>query len=222
MDQVCFPAPHAVAAAIGGAIAVLIPLCSILSHFLNPATPVGKLVSYVALNGGKFLTRPDDTAKQPNDRGFIKPYVALALLAVCLCCAVLLVPRRAHAQERTTLADVLPPQFTTYSESKYGGCVKEGLICFAPVASVTLAAINLTKGEVEGAFAPGLGYGLTLWNGQWYQTGLSLHGSVDLGAQTASAGLFVALFNGYVTLGLSKEFLHRHDLRLPYAVATSF
>lgn len=36
----------------------LVPLCSALSHIVPPTTLAGKVISWIALNGGKLLVKP--------------------------------------------------------------------------------------------------------------------------------------------------------------------
>jgi hypothetical protein len=67
-------------------IAGAITLCSFLSHYIPPTSVLGKLVSYIALNGGKLLVK-QDPASLPAPKGFARVGALLALCALTLCAA---------------------------------------------------------------------------------------------------------------------------------------
>lgn len=110
-------------------------------------------------------------------------------------------------------ADLPPPP-----EPQFGGCVgaKKNL-CFGPSVSMTVAAINLKTKAIEGAFSPGIGYGLTLNPGKWSSFGADAYFTLDPAAQKASAAILLKLFNGYLRVGASKGLIGDTAWRIPVA-----
>lgn len=109
---------------------------------------------------------------------------------------------------------VVPPPPQPVTTSTFGGCNKLGTFCYGPWVSISLMDINLTTGKIEPSFAPGVGYGFTMFKGQPYSVGFALLGNANPANQQASlAGLF-SFFNGYVDLGPAKSFINDHSWRL--------
>jgi hypothetical protein len=78
--------------------------------------------------------------------------------------------------------------------------------------------VNLSTGKVEGAFAPGVGYGFTRNPGAWSSFGVDLYFVLDPGAQQLSTSLILKLVNGYLRVGLSKGFIGDKSIRIPVGV----
>lgn len=122
-----------------------------------------------------------------------------------------------HALEQVIAEDpnaVQPAPDPLPATPLFGGCVKNGKVCFGPSIGVVMAAVNLSTGKIEGAFSPGVGYGFTAFPGKWYSAGLSLHLVIDPGAQQASAAGVLKLINGYFRPGFSKGFIGDKGSRL--------
>jgi hypothetical protein len=100
---------------------------------------------------------------------------------------------------------------------QFGGCIRGGKICFAPDVAVTLAALNLKTKTIEGAFSPGLGYGVTFNPGKWSSFGADLYFTLDPAAQRASFAVMLKLLNGYFRVGASKGVLGDVAWRIPLA-----
>jgi hypothetical protein len=110
-------------------------------------------------------------------------------------------------------ADIPPPP-----TPQFGGCVKNGKICFAPSVALTLAAINMKTKTIEGAFSPGVGYGFTVNPGKWSSFGAAAYFTADPAAQRASGALLLSFFNGYLHVGASKGILGDVAWRIPLAL----
>lgn len=106
--------------------------------------------------------------------------------------------------------------------SAFGGCVRSGRVCFGPSVAVTVAAINLKTKTIEGAFSPGLGYGLTVNPGKWSSFGADAYFTLDPAAQRASAAILFKFFNGYLRVGASKGIIGDVAWRLPLAMGVGF
>jgi hypothetical protein len=109
------------------------------------------------------------------------------------------------------------PALPSVAAPAFGGCVSKGHLCFGPTIALTVAAINLSKGTIEGAFKPGLGYGMTLNPGKWSSIGFDVYFDLDPAAQKAGATGMLKLFNEYLRVGISKGFIGEHDVRIPVA-----
>ena len=192
---------HAIS--IGIAFApVAVTLCSVLAHFIPPTSILGRLIGYVALNGGKLLVK-QDAASLPLPK---VPPVAIFLLLGLL---------SAGARAQTSVPG---PTAAPVIASTFGGCVPSGKVCFGPSLAITAVAINISKGTVEGSFTPGLGYGFSAFQGQWYSFGADVYGDVNPAAQQASVALLLKLVNGYVRIGASKGFIGDHSWRIPIGI----
>ena len=171
-------------------------LASLLAHFVPPYTKVGKVISWLALNFGKGLVKPDPTpiiVDKP--KGFVSLWVLLVVSLLSL---------GAFAQ-----APPAPPQF--------GGCIQSGKLCVGPSIALSLAAFNLQTGKMEAAFAPGIGYGFTYNPGTWKSLGADFYVTVDPGAQKASVSFLGKLLNGYFRPGFSKAFVSDHAWRFLFS-----
>lgn len=118
------------------------------------------------------------------------------------------------ARAQTSVPGPTAPPVTA---STFGGCNWSGRICFQPSLIITPLAINLSKNLIEGSFKPGIGYGFTWQPGQWYSLGADIYGNVDPAAQIASLSIMAKLVNGYLRIGVSKDFIGSHDWRIPIA-----
>jgi hypothetical protein len=224
------------------ALAVLFALgavCSLLSHVVQPDTKIGKLVSWAALNFGKRLAKPSSGSltELPPPKGFAR-LATLALLAVvALAFSAAAQEMNVSAPLRVTVvnpealkdavvsdpsavqpgADEAPP-----AVPQFGGCVKQGKVCFGPSVAMTLAALNLKTKTVEGAFSPGIGYGFTVNPGKWSSLGADAYFTLDPAAQRASAAVLLKFFNGYIRVGASKGIIGDVAWRIPFAFGLGF
>lgn len=181
---------------------VAVTLCSVLAHFIPPTSLLGKLIGYIALNGGKMLVKQDSSAL-PLPK--IPPAAVLVLVGLL----------SAGARAQTAVPG---PTAAPVTASTFGGCVPSGKVCFGPSLAITAVAINVSKGIVEGSFTPGLGYGFSAFQGKWYSFGADVYGDVDPAHQQASVALLLKLVNGYVRIGASKGFIGDHSWRIPIGI----
>lgn len=110
---------------------------------------------------------------------------------------------------------VTPPPPLPVTPSSFGGCNKLGTFCAGPWISVNLIAANLSTGKLEASFTPGVGYGFTLYPGQWYSIGAALVGDANPANQQADIGIIFSVVNGYLHFGLDKAFINDHSWRIP-------
>jgi hypothetical protein len=117
------------------------------------------------------------------------PYSA-GPLALIVLAGSLLLSSTARAQTPTP-----SPQF--------GGCFDDGLVCLGPSASITLGELNLSTSKFSGGIIPGVGYGATYAQSQWYATGLSLYFSFKAGQDGPNQAIpsLVLSFANYVRVG---------------------
>lgn len=116
-----------------------------------------------------------------------------------------------------TLADVAPSDpapAPVPTVPQIGGCFRSGSICVGPSLAISLAAVNFSTKKVEGAFAPGVGLGVTFMAKQWYSVGLAGYLNLDPGANNASVAVLAAFLNGYARVGISKGFIGDTSTRL--------
>lgn len=90
--------------------------------------------------------------------------------------------------------------------------------CVAPAAAVSVIAINLSKGIIEGGFSPGAGLGLTYNTGQWYSVGLNLLLNMDVGAQNFNGAAMGSFLNGWLRVGYSKGFIGDRSGRMLFGI----
>lgn len=89
--------------------------------------------------------------------------------------------------------------------SQLGGCNASGKLCWGPEVSISLVAINLRTGKVEGSFAPGLGYGVTIWKGTNHELGLGGYAAFKFGPSDNEAMFsLIGSFNNYLRFGFSR------------------
>ena len=96
----------------------------------------------------------------------------------------------------TALAQTPPsPQF--------GGCFAQGQVCLGPSASITLGELNLATSKFSGGIIPGVGYGVTYAQSEWYATGLALYFSFKAGQDGPNQAIpsLVLSFANYVRVG---------------------
>ncbi len=101
--------------------------------------------------------------------------------------------------------------------SQFGGCVRNGTVCFSPSAAVTPLAINLSTGKIEAKLTPVLGYGFTVNPGQWSSFGADGYFSVDPSTQQADVTFLAKFVNGYLRIGVSKSLIGDRAWRIPIA-----
>jgi hypothetical protein len=143
--------------------------------------------------------------------------VVIAVLAMT--CSALAAPNP-EALANAVAADtgaVQPPEDPPPPAPQFGGCVNAGKVCFGPTVALTVTAINLSTGKIEGAFSPGLGFGMTVNPGKWSSFGTDFYFQVDPAAQQASTAILLKFFNGYARVGVSKGFIGDRSWRLPFA-----
>ncbi|MGO9663643.1 MAG: hypothetical protein ACLP66_10075 [Polyangia bacterium] len=115
----------------------------------------------------------------------IVQFLVLAAIAAAM---VLLFAIPAHAQTPS-------PQF--------GGCFAQGQVCLGPSASITLGELNLATSKFSGGIIPGVGYGVTYAQNQWYATGAALYFSFKAGQDGPNQAIpsLVLSFANYVRVG---------------------
>jgi len=86
---------------------------------------------------------------------------------------------------------------------QFGGCFAQGQVCLGPSASITLGELNLATSKFSGGIIPGVGYGATYAQDQWYATGLSLYFSFKAGQDGPNQAIpsLVLSFANYVRVG---------------------
>jgi len=99
------------------------------------------------------------------------------------------------------LAQAAPPAPTR----TFGGCNGPGTICFGPSALLSVTAYNLTAKTVEASFSPGLGYGVTFFQKQWYATGLDVFVSMKTGPYSTISYSVIGKFANYLRIGVARE-----------------
>lgn len=182
-----------------------------LIYFQGPnANPHTRLIA--GLIATPFLAWKDKALKD----GVIKMSIILLFFAS----AANAQTPSARARRSAAVMEAPPPPVDPPSlSSRFGGCVKNGHVCFGPTVSIALSAINISTKKVEGAFKPGLGFGMTVNPGKWSSYGLDAYFTIDPGpSQTASAALMAKFLNGYARVGVSKGFLGDTSWRIPLAL----
>ena len=167
---------HGTLAAIGMGVPILTAVLSALPPTGKEALLLGALLGLAA--SIKVAFAPLDDAK--SSLGPVAPAVILLL-------GSLLFAGQAQAQ----------------ATRDFGGCIKDGAVCFGPSAAVTVGQYNLTTGKFLGGVIPGVGYGATFFADQWYQAGLSFQMAFTVGSaapNSAVPGLMLS-FADYVRVG---------------------
>lgn len=92
---------------------------------------------------------------------------------------------------------------TPAPSQQFGGCFAQGQVCLGPSASITLGELNLATSKFSGGIIPGVGYGATYAQDQWYATGLSLYFSFKAGQDGPNQAIpsLVLSFANYVRVG---------------------
>jgi hypothetical protein len=91
----------------------------------------------------------------------------------------------------------------TARAQQFGGCVDGGLVCFGPSATVTVGQFNLATQKFSGGVVPGIGYGATYAQTQWYATGLAAYLSFSVGQGQPNQAIpsLMLSFANYVRVG---------------------
>ena len=161
-------------------------LCYVLAGLFkaDPGTHDGLLVLAGSLAGWSVprlgdLFRRTEKLDQPSPG---TPVVCALLVGA----AALLLAGAARAQS---------PQF--------GGCIREGSVCFGPSATVTVGQFNFSTSKFSGGIVPGIGYGATYAPTQWYATGLAAYLAFTVGQGTPNEAIpsLMLSFANYVRLG---------------------
>lgn len=86
---------------------------------------------------------------------------------------------------------------------QFGGCVANDAVCFGPSATVTVGQFNFATSKFSGGIVPGVGYGATYAQSQWYATGLAAYLSftVGQGAPNEAIPSLMLSFANYVRVG---------------------
>lgn len=86
---------------------------------------------------------------------------------------------------------------------QFGGCIRDGAVCFGPSATVTVGQFNFSTSKFSGGIVPGIGYGATYAPTQWYATGLAgyLAFTVGRGAPNEAIPSLMLSFANYVRVG---------------------
>jgi hypothetical protein len=201
----------------GGAISFLrlaLNVLSVLSHHDSPGT--FKLPLTVSKTPDSVTGRVVDLDPP---QGFVRLPLLAAVAILALAFAAFAAPNP-EALKDAVAADpgaVQPAEDPPPPAPQFGGCVKAGKICFGPTVALTVTAINLSTGKIEGAFSPGLGFGMTVNPGKWSSFGTDFYFQVDPAAQQASTAILLKFFNGYLRGGVSKGFIGDRSWRIPLA-----
>lgn len=152
------------------------------------------------------------------------------LLLLCSL-ALLLGATLAHSEE-------WPEEAGQSGDVKYGGCVVYAkvahpcnpvlekcpcLLQAGPSVAVTVAKYD--SGHFSAGIMPGIGYGLVLFPGRWYEAGLAGYGQLLVGGSTPNAATVSGLFSfaHYVRFGLGQTFTEQSAVAPgPAARATSY
>lgn len=167
-----------------GFLKLVLSLASLVTHDDSPGTFKPPLV----------LPERPDAAQFPPQRGFAR----IGILAALAGLAALLLAGPALAQS------AVPPAPTRLA----GGCNARGTICAGPSVVIGMTAYDLTHKRVIGSFAPGLGYGVTVFPNRWDSFGFDLYLSMTTGPQegVTFAGM-LKFANGYVRVGIARQIL---------------
>lgn len=86
---------------------------------------------------------------------------------------------------------------------EFGGCIRDGAICFGPSATVTVGQFNFATSKFSGGIVPGVGYGATYAPNEWYATGLAgyLAFTVGKGEPNEAIPSLMLSFANYVRVG---------------------
>ena len=89
------------------------------------------------------------------------------------------------------------------ADPQFGGCFAEGKVCLGPSASITLGELNLATSKFSGGIIPGVGYGVTYAQSEWYATGAALYFSFKAGQDGPNQAIpsLVLSFANYVRVG---------------------
>ena len=89
------------------------------------------------------------------------------------------------------------------ADNQFGGCVASGAVCFGPSATVTVGQFNFTTSKFSGGIVPGVGYGATYMQSEWYATGLAgyLAFTVGKGEPNQAIPSLMLSFANYLRLG---------------------
>lgn len=79
--------------------------------------------------------------------------------------------------------------------SQFGGCVRDGAVCFGPSATVTVGQFDFSTSKFSGGIVPGVGYGATLAPSQWYATGAALYLSFLVGQEQPNEAVPALMFS---------------------------
>jgi hypothetical protein len=86
---------------------------------------------------------------------------------------------------------------------QFGGCFAQGAVCLGPSASITIGELNLATSKFSGGIIPGVGYGATYAQSEWYATGLAFYFSFKAGQEGPNQAIpsLVLSFANYVRVG---------------------
>ena len=89
------------------------------------------------------------------------------------------------------------------ADNQFGGCIRGGSICFGPSATVTVGQFNFATSKFSGGIVPGVGYGATYMQSEWYATGLAgyLAFTVGKGEPNQAIPSLMLSFANYLRLG---------------------
>ena len=107
------------------------------------------------------------------------------------------------------LAVLSVPGMVRADSPKFGGCLtnpKYTLTCFGPSVSLSLVEMDIKTGTLTTGVAPGIGYGMTINTGKWYEAGASAYVSFrDTSTGTRLVPSLVFSFAEYVRLGIGQQ-----------------
>lgn len=101
------------------------------------------------------------------------------------------------------LASLLLAGSAQAADVQFGGCIRNGAVCFGPSATVTVGQFNFATSKFTGGIVPGVGYGATYAPTEWYATGLAgyLSFTVGQGAPNEAIPSLMLSFANYVRVG---------------------
>lgn len=88
-------------------------------------------------------------------------------------------------------------------DRQFGGCWKGGAWCAGPAVAISVGQLNLSTSKFSGGIIPGVGYGVTYGQGQWYASGAALYLAfqVGQGVPTTATPSLLFSFANYVRAG---------------------
>jgi len=89
------------------------------------------------------------------------------------------------------------------ADQQFGGCFAGGQLCAGPSVAITVGQFNLATSKFSGGVSPGVGYGVTYRQDQWYATGLAAYLAFTVGGSDPNQAIpsLMLSFANYVRVG---------------------